>query len=52
MNRYGRVSGEVLFFFSHGSTHSKGVSILVNPLRTLNVEATVKIQIGELYQLT
>ena len=42
MNRYGRVSGEVLFFFSHGSTHGKGVSILINPLRTLNVEATGK----------
>ena len=34
--------GEVLFFFSHGSTHSKGVSILINPLRTLNVKATGK----------
>ena len=40
-NQYG-VSGEVLFFFPHGSTHSKGVSILINPLRTLNVKATGK----------
>ena len=29
-------------FFSHGSTHSKGVAILINPLRTLNIEATGK----------
>jgi len=42
MNQYGRVSGEVLFVFPHGSTHSKGVSILINPLSRLNVEATGK----------
>ena len=41
MNRYGKVGGEVLFF-PHGSTHSRVVSILLNPLRTLNVEATGK----------
>ena len=29
-------------FFSHVSTHSKGVSILINPLSRLNVEATGK----------
>ena len=29
-------------FFSHGSVHSKGVSILVNPLWRLNVEANSK----------
>jgi len=29
-------------FFSHGSTHSKGVSILINPLSKLNVEVTGK----------
>ena len=29
-------------FFSHGSTHSKGVSILINPSSKLNVEVTGK----------
>ena len=34
--------GRCFFFFPTGSTHSKGVSILINPLRTLNVKATGK----------
>lgn len=40
MNRYGKVSGEVLFFFPTGRLIV--VSILIDPLRTLNVEATGK----------
>ena len=39
-------------FFSHGSTHSKGVSILINPLRTLNVEATGKDPDGRIVSVT
>ena len=54
MNKYGRTEWGGDVFFSHGSNHSKGVSILVNPSVIVSVENCYKLEIltDALLQLT
>ena len=53
MKKIGKASGVVTFFFSHGSTHSKGVCILINPSLSLAspIEKSSKDQEGRIVSI-
>ena len=40
LKRHGNLNGEGIFFYSHGTNHSKGVAILFNPKLDVHIESS------------
>ena len=52
MKLFGKMNGEVMCFFSHGTNHSKGVCILLHPTKTCQIEYSFRNNTGRLVLTT
>lgn len=52
MKLFGRVNGKVKYFFSHGTKHSKGVCILIDPSLNYVLESSHASKSGRIVMIT
>ena len=52
MKLFGEMNGEVKYFFSHGTKHSKGVCILINPLVQDKIDYSFSDKSGRIVLIT
>ena len=52
MKQFGKMNGEVICFFSHGTNHSRGVCILLHPTTTFQMEYSFHNNTGRIVLIT